>query len=266
MSEESAGHPWHDDDALWEAVGPHLFSAERLEAAPGEAARAADLLGLPPGAAVLDLGCGPGRHALALARLGYRVTGVDRTRAYLDRARAAAEAEGLEVEWVRSDMREFRRDGAFDATVNMLTTFGYFEDPEDDRRVLRNVLASLCPGGELLVETIGKEVIARIFEPRAWEEADDGALWLFEREVDRDWSWMRNRWIRVHEGERREWRVEHRLFAGTELADWLAAAGFEQCRVYGSLDGAPYDNEAERLVVVGRRPGGAGPGQEGERA
>jgi len=58
---------------------------------------------------VLELACGPGRHALEFARRGYRVTGVDRTARYLETAREKAGEEGLDVEWVEADMRTLRR-------------------------------------------------------------------------------------------------------------------------------------------------------------
>jgi hypothetical protein len=60
---------------------------------------------------------------------------VDRTTTYLETARERAAAEGLVVEWLQADMRQFVRPGAFDVAVNIYTSFGYFADPEEDRRV-----------------------------------------------------------------------------------------------------------------------------------
>jgi 2-polyprenyl-3-methyl-5-hydroxy-6-metoxy-1,4-benzoquinol methylase len=64
-----------------------MFSARRMSAAPGEIDDLLALVALAPGARVLDLCCGPGRHSIELATRGYRVTAVDRTRPYLDTAR-----------------------------------------------------------------------------------------------------------------------------------------------------------------------------------
>ena len=100
---------------------------------------------------MLDLCCGVGRHSLELVRRGFRVTGVDRTQAYLDLVAAAAKREALDLELVRQDMREFHRDESYDGVINLFTSFGYFEDPRDDQRVVDNVYASLRSGGVLVM-------------------------------------------------------------------------------------------------------------------
>jgi SAM-dependent methyltransferase len=244
---------WHERDDFWETVP--LFEQQRLEAAPQEVDALLPMLGLEPGAAVLDLCCGVGRHSLELARRGYRVTGVDRTAAYLHTARARAAAEALAVEWVQADMREFARPEAFDAAINLFTSFGYFEDPDKDRRVADNLFYSLKPGGTLVIEMMGKEVLARIFLPRDWQELADGTLFLQERQVKRDWTWIENRWILVKDGWQVEYTLGHRLYDGAGLRTLLLDAGFESVALHGDLDGAPYDTNARRLVAVARKAG-----------
>ena len=98
---------------------------------------------------MLDLCCGPGRFSIELAKRGFRVTGVDRTRFLLGKAKSREKKAGVKVEWVESDMRDFVRPGAFDLALSMFTSFGYFDDKADDLRVLRQVCESLKPGGEI---------------------------------------------------------------------------------------------------------------------
>src|SRR5688572_30492678 len=100
-------NPWHEQDVFWETTGPTMFTAQRWANAPAEVASLLKLLGLEPGAAVLDLGCGVGRHSLELVRRGFLVTGVDRTARFLDEARKRADAESLKIELVEEDMRAF---------------------------------------------------------------------------------------------------------------------------------------------------------------
>ena len=76
--------PWREEDSFWEIAGPVLFTEQRWEYAPREVGAMVSLLGLSPGARVLDMCCGVGRHSLEFARRGFRVTGVDRTGTYLD--------------------------------------------------------------------------------------------------------------------------------------------------------------------------------------
>lgn len=244
--------PWHEDDAFWELTGPIMFTPERFAEVVTEVSAIVQLLGIEPGARVLDLGCGVGRHSLELARRGFRVTGVDRTLPYLERARRQAETEGLDIEFVNEDMRGFSRHGAFDAAINMFTSFSYFEDPDEDRRVLANVASSLKDGGGLVLHTHGKEVLARIFLPRTWEEAD-GTFVLHERRAARNWGWMENRWIIFKDGQRTEFAVNHRLYSAVELTALMVDCGFARVDVYGDFDGSPYDQTARTMVTVARR-------------
>jgi len=240
---------WHESDDFWEATAPIMFGNQRWEAAPVEVDQVVRLLGVSPGATILDLCCGPGRHSLEFARRGFSVTGVDRTAVYIDRAQEQAAAEGLAVEFVQEDMRRFCRPHAFDAAVSLFTSFGYFEDPAENRQVLANVRDSLRDEGSLILEMMGKEVLARIFRERDWGE-QDGILFLEERKVSKNWSWMENRWVLLRGQERREFEVSHWLYSAAELSAMLKECGFSSVDVYGDLEGAPYDHRARRLVVV----------------
>jgi SAM-dependent methyltransferase len=244
--------PWHEQDEFWLAVEPILFARRRMADAPTEVERVMALAGLRAGMAVLDLGCGIGRHALEFARQGLRVSGVDRTRSYLEKAARRAEAEGLSIELVEADMRDFRRPGAFDAAVNLFSSFGYFESPDDDRRVARNILDSLRPGGALVMEMMGKEILARTFQERSWME-EDGVILLEERRLGRAWGWIENRWILLIGGRRIERRLSLRLYSAAELVALLSEAGFGTADAFGDLTGGAYDHAARRLVVVARK-------------
>lgn len=211
---------WHEDDTFWEASEEFLFRSFADETATRqEAQNVIRLLELDePGSRLLDLGCGTGRHALELQRQGLEVTGVDRTRPYVEKARKAASEEGLAVELVVGDMRSFRRDEAFDAAISMFSTFGYFSEPEEERRVLDNFHASLKPGGRLLMELHGKEILARGFQKRTWVSHPDGDGFLLEeREIRPGWCWADNRWILVGSGEPQELRWSIRIYSSGEI-------------------------------------------------
>ena len=244
--------PWHEDDFFWETWGPVMFTERRLAATATEVEGVVSLTGIRPGAHVLDLGCGIGRHSLELARRGFKVTGVDRTAHYLEQANEKANKESLKVEFVQDDMRNFCRPDTFDAAINMFTSFSYFEDPEEDRQVVANVYRSLKLGGAFLLHTHGKETLARIFTESNWRE-ENGALILEERRVSKNWSWMENRWIMIKDNNRTEFRITHRLYAATELAVLFTGCGFKPVNVYGNFQGSPYDHKAQTMVTVGRK-------------
>jgi SAM-dependent methyltransferase len=134
---------------------------------------------------VLDMSCGPGRHALEFARRGFQVTGVDLNPSFIAQAKERAEKKGLSVEFVQKDMREFRRENFYDVGLNLFTSFGFFDDPAEDKKVIENFFVSLKPGGFLLVDVKEKETFARDFRPRDWR-AEDSTLLLEEREIHTD--------------------------------------------------------------------------------
>lgn len=244
---------WHDNAEFWAGTGPYIFRDFIREKSAQEVALLTALLALTPGAKILDMPCGVGRHSLELARRGFAVTGVDRTREYLAECRSAAEREGLATEWVEGDMREFRRAGAFDVVINMYTSFGYFEDQDQDRRVAAGMFESLRSGGQVLFEMMGKEILSRTFRASDWHEEPDGTIVLEQRALSRDWSWIENRWVFTKDGKTREMTFSHRLYDAPALVTLLEEAGFVDLKAYGSLAGAAYDEDAERLVVVGRK-------------
>ena len=137
-----------------------ILTAERTQE---DVEKIVALLDLEPGAEVLDCPCGHGRIATELAAHGFRVTGIDASEFFLDRARAAAEARGVDVEFVQGDMRALPWQGRFDALVNWFTSFGYFSD-EQNKDVLRQFHDALKPGGKLILET--QNITRIILNPR----------------------------------------------------------------------------------------------------
>ena len=119
---------WWQDEEFWNSFAPYFFTEERVKGTAAEVEKLVALLGIAPSAKVLDLCCGIGRHSVEFARLGYRVTAVDLTASFLAQARERAKREQVQVDFVQSDMRDFVRPGAFDAAVNLVTSFGYFEE------------------------------------------------------------------------------------------------------------------------------------------
>ena len=244
---------WFEDDKFWEEFSPFFFTSDRMQNTAAQVDGLVDLLKIAPGGRVLDLCCGVGRHSLELSRRGFAVTGVDRTHAFLERARKAAGDERLAIEWVEQDMREFRRPQAFGAAINCVTSFGYFEDQAQDRLVARNLFDSLNVGARLVIEMMGKEVLARIFQERSWERLENGVLLLREHKLRSGWDWIETHLIVIGPSQRKELTFSARPYSGQEIRDLLVQTGFREVNLYGNLKGSAYDNRAERLVVVARK-------------
>lgn len=250
---------WFEDQSFWNEYAQIMFDEDRWAEVPAVADAIERLASPPPGGAILDACCGPGRHSLELARRGYRVTGIDITESYLEAARESAAAWNIPAEgpgsaqFVRADIRSFRGRGGFDLALNLYTSFGYFADRRDDLAALKNLRSSLRPGGSLILEMNGKETAARRFVE--CEEFERGG-WSVrtEYEVVGAWEGMRNRWIAIRGETRIDRSFTLRLYSAVEMRNALTEAGFADIGIFGGLDGSPYDQRADSLVALARRP------------
>jgi SAM-dependent methyltransferase len=151
-----------------------------------------DLLGLPAGARILDVGCGPGRHSLELARRGYRPVGVDIAPRFIEIARRRADEEGLAADFIVVDARDLAFDQAFDAAICLCEgAFGLAGDEDGHGRVLTGVSRALLPGAPFVLTAINALAAARATDDAA--RFDPYTCTLVEAET-----------IRSPEGERRE--------------------------------------------------------------
>jgi SAM-dependent methyltransferase len=243
---------WFENEDFWRDFYQYMFSEDRFAAAKDEVSRIMELV-LLDGGSVLDLCCGPGRHAVEFAQRGFAVTGVDRSAFLLERAKQHAASTGVSVEWVHKDMRSFVRAGSFDLACNLFTSFGYFEDEQDDLKVLKNVYHSLRENGVLIMEMLGKERLARVWQSAMCFDLPDGSVMMQRPQVINDWSRVRTEWILLKEGQSKTAVFEHWIYSGRELKERLLTCGFKHVQLFGNTQGAPYDLEAQRLVAVARK-------------
>lgn len=227
-----------------------FFDDEQTRA---EALGAVSLAGVDPGAEVLDCPVGFARHALVLAEAGYRVIGLDRSEVQL----AEAERRRGDGDWPQLVLGDYRElpfaDASFDAVLNLFTSLGYLERDEDVG-VLREFRRVLRPGGALVVETLHRDRLARVFAARAWDRLPDGSLFLQEREAD----WVAGTCSTMHlvvtpDGERIERRFVHRPYSATEWVGMLGEAGFVEIECFSDWDGESPPTPELRLIVRARR-------------
>jgi ubiquinone/menaquinone biosynthesis C-methylase UbiE len=226
--------------------------AGRDDEARAQALAAARLSGCPDGGDVLDVPCGFGRHAVPLAREGYRVVGVDRSEALLAEARRRAGDAGSPT-LVRADYREMPfGDESFDGALNMFSSLGYLGDSEDTT-VLGEIARVLRPGGRLVIETMHRDLLLCDFQETGWRMVGEGRLLLEQRSFDLASGVAQTTQTLVESsGERHSRTFSVRVYAATELLAMLRRAGFAEARCLGGFDGAPLSAET-RLVIVARR-------------
>jgi SAM-dependent methyltransferase len=205
------------------------------------------LLEVEPGMEVLDLACGHGRIANALAARGCRVTGLDATPLFLERAQRDATARAVAVAYVEGDMRGLPWTGRFDRVINWFSSFGYFNDA-GNRRVLTEVARVLKPGGRFALEMNNRDGVIRRFQPASVDERD-GDLLIDRRRFEPLTGRIVTRRTVVRGGQVRHIPYFVRMFTFTELRDWLLDAGFTSVEGYGE-DGGLLALDSRRMITV----------------
>jgi len=211
-----------------------------------------DVLHLPAGARVLDLGCGTGRHAVALAGLGFRLVGVDLSRGMLRQGQVAAREARARVAWVQADATRFAAPQAFDAAICLCEgAFGLVgagEDPQaHDAAIACNLARCLRPGGRLVLTASNGLRFLGLYGPEAIARGDFDPSTLTER-VTMEWtegSEAHAVVVREH-GHRPE-----------ELRALFARSGFMVDHVGGGTAGAwglrPVDPEEFEIMLIATR-------------
>jgi SAM-dependent methyltransferase len=198
------------------------------------------------GLVVLDLACGAGRHATALARRGATVVGLDLSWPLLLAARRQAPSP-----LVRADMRILPfGEGAFDTVLNLFTSFGYFEDDAEHRRVLAEVARVLRPRGRFVLDYLNAPRVRSDLVPRD-EHAVGGRVIVQERSLSPDGRFVIKDIHLVGDG--RSFRERVRLFERAELEAMLTESGLAPLETLGDYDGVPHGPGSERLLLVAVR-------------
>jgi SAM-dependent methyltransferase len=243
---------WFEDETFWRDFYPYIFTPDRFSAAKEEVSQIIALTQCGEGR-VLDLCCGPGRHAVEFAQCNFLVTGIDTSTFLLDRAREHGLAGGVSIEWILEDMRSFIRPAAFDLVCNLYNSFGYFQNEHDDLQVLRNVHGSLKESGVMIIDVLGKERLARTWQSASCTEFPDGTLFLQRPNVRDDLCRLSTDWSLIKNDTSRSVRIEHTIYSGRELKDRLLVCGFRSVRLFGDLLGSEYNLYAKSLVAVARK-------------
>jgi len=104
------------------------------------------------------------------------------------------------------------------------------------------------------MDVMGKERLAKVFQSPITTILPDGAIWIDRHEVFDDWTRVRHEWLVVRKGKTKSFKFNLNIYSGLELRERMERAGFVGVTLFGNLDGIEYDSNAERLIVIGRKP------------
>lgn len=229
-----------------------VYKHRDAQGAKHEVQRMISWLKPAPGAKVLDLCCGMGRHSLALAEAGYRVTGVDLSEVLLREAKRL-DTEG-QVTWHQADMRRLPLlNGEFDAVVNLFTSFGYFREDVEQIKALQEAARVLKPGGRFLLDFLNPAYTAVHLVPNS-EREEEGQRIVERRRIE-DGYIFKDITITAPGGEPRHYTERIKLYGLEDFRRMLKEAGLELQNVHGNYDEETYDPDtSRRMILVGVRP------------
>jgi SAM-dependent methyltransferase len=228
-----------------------VFTPERDRA---EVGRLIEVLGLPVGSRLLDAPCGQGRHAHLLAEAGFRVDGIDYSGKLL--ALATKRGSGPLLHYRRTDIRRLpaRWTGRFDGVLNLFTSFGFFDNPSDDARVISELARVLKSGGILVWHGGSRDGVMSRFLSRDWWETRDGAMVAQERRFDplSGVLMIESTFRRKHgRTTRREHRI--RLYTATRIAELCSREGLIVEEAFDGFSARPLTRRSGEMLLVARK-------------
>ncbi len=207
---------------------------------------------IPAGSSVLDVACGAGRHAIPLSLKGYRVTGIDYSKAQIKEAEKYARTMKVNPVFLMQDANVFKVNKKFDYAICMWTTIG--EEPMQYEKVIQNVFDSLKSGGSFLIDNknwskdmAGKKVVKNY----RMKNGDEETNWTM---TDRFTDNFRIRESLVNsDGKTYEDLCLTRTLTVKELVSVLKSTGFKTVTIYPEYNKKIPLNKSERVAIVAKK-------------
>lgn len=217
--------------------------------------------GVPEGS-LLDVPCGIGRYSFELAKIGYKVHGLDISPLFIDRARELSSERGVSdrCSFEVMDMRKLSEgveDDSFDAVLNIFTSLGYW-DEETDLSILKQFFNATRKNGLLFLDVINRDFIIKNYRSSDTYERLDGLRMTEKRTLDLEKSRMNSTFTYYQkQGEdlihQAEVSLDHRLYSIHEMKAMIEKAGWAYLEVYGGFDKRPFTTDSNRMVILARK-------------
>jgi len=245
---ENVPKPWFE--SWFDTAYYHLLYRNRDETeAHAFVERLLNELKVQKGSVILDVACGKGRHSISMANMGMQVTGIDISE---NSIKAACNHAHENLHFEVQDMRLPFAENRFDAAVNLFTSFGYFEDEEDDLRALRSIWGSLKSGGVFIQDYLNGSPIIKLL-PETQEVIQDHVQFSIRKSFNHPFIYKH---ILVKDNDTEQAFTEKvRVYTQHDFIRLHEQAGFEVQKLWGNYQLGSFDaDQSPRIILVSKKP------------
>jgi len=200
---------------------------------------------------ILDMACGSGRHAIIFAKKGFDVTAVDLSERLLSEAKENADQNSVKIDFVLTDILDFETTRRFNLALNLFTSFGYFDDDEDNFRVILKAYDLLTDGGYFVIDYFNKNYLLKNLIPTS-VFSENGLRITQNRLIEA--NRVRKNISIESNGSTQEFYESVRLYSYEEMITYIKKAGFNIFNEFGGYNGNYFNKESSpRLIIVTKK-------------
>ena len=210
------------------------------------------LFRLPKGARLLDMLCGYGRHAIAMARKGYVITGVDIAQLYISQLEEQAKRYRLPIDTLNADLSCVQLLHKYSGAYCLGNSISYF-DRSGTVNLLKNVGQHLQPNSLLVLHTgmLAESILPNLVL-RDWQQAGE-LFFLMEHEHNMELGRLDTQLTFIKDGKTEKRTIYHYIYTYAEMGNLLAQCGFKLLTAYANPDGEPFAFGDEQAYLVAQK-------------
>jgi len=203
---------------------------------------------LIPGAKILDMACGAGRHAIILARKNFHLTAVDLSENLISIAEQSAQNENLKISFVQSDIRKYETNDKFDLIINLFTSFGYFESDEENYAVLQKAYHLLVENGFFVLDFFNSEFLRQNLVEFSEENLGGAEIHQYRKIKN---NRVTKKIVITKNGNLSTYEESVRMFSKDEIVNAIQNIGFDIYKTFGDFLGSEFDKlSSPRLIMI----------------
>lgn len=207
---------------------------------------------LESGQRILDVGCGPGRHSIELARRGYRVVGIDPSETMISAARTRALEAPVAPKFIQARGEEFTSDEPFDAAICLFTTLGQIDEFGENSHLISRVADLLNPGGMFIIEVPNHHWVAENLKTS--ERFGDSENYTeITRRYDPVEKIVSEKFDLVSSEGSREYLLKYRIFDKKKLKKYLKAADFGSISIFGDYESSSFSYKSINIIIAAQK-------------